>query len=310
MPAGRRRPARTSPLEEDTMTKTLSVGWIGLGAMGAPMALVTARAGHRVTAFDMSREALEAVAPEVGSAGSARAAAEGADVVVIMVATGPQLDAVLFGEAGIAEVLSPQSTVLVMSTVGPRAMDEASARLLPVTSHVVDAPVSGGVARAGTGDLLVMVSGAQDDIAAARPLLDAMASNAPVVGLRPGDGQRFKVVNQLLCGVHIAAAGEALALAESMGLDVAQCHEVLNTGAAASFMFGDRGQRMVDEQFDEARSALNIFVKDMGLVTDAARLAEQPVPLAASAEQLYLRGRREGLGRKDDSVVFDLLRRR
>jgi hypothetical protein len=185
MPAGRRRPARTSPLEEDTMTKTLSVGWIGLGAMGAPMALVTARAGHRVTAFDMSREALEAVAPEVGSAGSARAAAEGADVVVIMVATGPQLDAVLFGEAGIAEVLSPQSTVLVMSTVGPRAMDEASARLLPVTSHVVDAPVSGGVARAGTGDLLVMVSGAQDDIAAARPLLDAMASNAPVVGLRP-----------------------------------------------------------------------------------------------------------------------------
>ncbi|MCP3425398.1 NAD(P)-dependent oxidoreductase [Rothia sp. AR01] len=292
------------------MNTTLSVGWIGLGAMGTPMSLVTARAGHRVTAYDMSPQALEAVAPDVASAESARAAAEGADVVVIMVATGPQLEAVLFGEAGIAEVLSPETTVMVMSTVGPRAMDEATARLLPTTSHVVDAPVSGGVARARTGDLLVMVSGTEDDVASARPLLDAMAGNAPVVGGRPGDGQRFKVVNQLLCGVHIAAAGEALALADSMGLDVAQCHEVMNTGAAASFMFNDRGQRMVAEEFDEARSALNIFVKDMGLVTDAARQVEQPVPLAASAEQLYLRGRREGLGLKDDSVVYDLLRRR
>lgn len=109
-------------------------------------------------------------------------------------------------------------------------------------------------------------------------------------------------------GGSIAAAGEALALADSMGLDVEQCHQVLNTGAAHSFMFNDRGTRMVTEDFDNVRSALDIFVKDMGLVTDAARQVAQPVPLASAAEQLYVRGRREGLGRKDDSIVYQLLK--
>lgn len=287
---------------------SLKVAWIGLGAMGAPMATVTAQAGHAVTAFDMNPAALEAVAPLVASAASAREAVAGADAVVIMVATGPQLQAVLFGEAGIADSLTAETTVMVMSTVGPAAVEAAATQLAPVTTRFVDAPVSGGVARAGTGDLLVMVGGAAEDIERVTPLLDAMASNYPVVGARVGDGQRFKVVNQLLCGVHIAAAGEALALADSMGLDVDQCHKVLNTGAAHSFMFNDRGARMVDEDFDNVRSALDIFVKDMSLVTDAARAVAQPVPLASAAEQLYVRGRREGLGRKDDSVVYQILR--
>lgn len=287
---------------------SLKVAWIGLGAMGAPMATVTAQAGHAVTAFDMNPAALDAVAPLVASAPSAREAVAGADAVVIMVATGPQLQAVLFGEAGIADSLTAETTVMVMSTVGPAAVEAAAAQLTPVTTRFVDAPVSGGVARAGTGDLLVMVGGAAEDIERVTPLLDAMASNYPVVGARVGDGQRFKVVNQLLCGVHIAAAGEALALADSMGLDVDQCHKVLNTGAAHSFMFNDRGARMVGEDFDNVRSALDIFVKDMSLVTDAARAVAQPVPLASAAEQLYVRGRREGLGRKDDSVVYQILR--
>ncbi|WP_178945774.1 NAD(P)-dependent oxidoreductase [Kocuria sp. TGY1127_2] len=292
------------------MNQKSSIGWIGLGAMGAPMATVAARAGHAVTAFDLNPAVLESVAPLVDTASSAREAAMGADVVVIMVATGPQLDAVLFGEDGIADVLSSGTTLLIMSTVGLAAVQRAARALEPLTQHIVDAPVSGGVARAGTGDLLIMVGGSDKDVASVKPLLDALGSNCPVVGPEPGDGQKFKVVNQLLCGVHIAAAGEALALADSMGLDVAQCHEVLNGGAAQSFMFQDRGSRMVNEEFDEARSALNIFVKDMGLVTDAARAADQPVPLASAAEQVYLRGRREGLGRKDDSVVYQMLRER
>lgn len=287
---------------------SLNIAWIGLGAMGAPMALVTAAAGHAVTAFDMNPAALDAVAPSVASAPTAHEAAAGADVVVIMVATGAQLNSVLFGEQGIASVLDSETRVLVMSTVGPAAVEAAAAQLAPVTTHLVDAPVSGGVARAGTGDLLVMVGGAAEDINFVAPLLEAMASNCPVAGSRVGDGQRFKVVNQLLCGVHIAAAGEALALADSMGLDVEQCHQVLNTGAAHSFMFNDRGARMVTEDFDNVRSALDIFVKDMGLVTDAARQVAQPVPLASAAEQLYVRGRREGLGRKDDSIVYQMLK--
>ena len=197
-----------------------------------------------------------------------------------------------------------------MSTVGPAALDATATRLEGTGVRIVDAPVSGGAARAADGDLLVMVGGAESDVAASRPVLDALASSAPVVGPRPGDGQRFKIVNQLLCGVHIAAAGEALALADSMGLDLRQVHEVLGTGAAASFMFGDRGARMVDGAFDDVRSALTIFVKDMGLVAEAAAQVEQEVPLAASAQQLYQRGSALGWDRRDDSIVYEVLRER
>ena len=285
-----------------------SIAWIGLGAIGTPMARAAAAAGFPVTAFDLNPAAREAVADVAATADSALAAVQGADTVVIMVATPAQLDSVLFGEAGIAPALTAESTLLIMSTVGPAAIEQTAAKLEGITSRIVDAPVSGGAARAATGDLLVMVGGAESDVAAVRPLLDALAANAPVVGQKPGDGQRFKIVNQLLCGVHIAAAGEALALADSMGLDLKQVHEVLNTGAAASFMFADRGQRMVDGAFDDVRSALTIFVKDMGLVAEAADEVGQEVPLAASAQQLYQRGSELGWDRRDDSIVYQVLR--
>lgn len=287
-----------------------SIAWIGLGAIGTPMARTAAAAGFPVTAFDLSPAAREAVADVATTAASAREAAQEADVVVVMVATPAQLDSVLTGEGGIAGVLADATTLLIMSTVGPAAIEQTLTTLDGITSHVVDAPVSGGAARAATGDLLVMVGGAEADVAIVRPLLDALAANAPVVGTKPGDGQRFKIVNQLLCGVHIAAAGEALALADSMGLDLGQVHEVLGTGAAASFMFGDRGQRMVDGAFDDVRSALTIFVKDMGLVAEAAEGVGQEVPLAASAQQLYQRGSELGWDRRDDSIVYQVLRGR
>ncbi|MEX5256582.1 NAD(P)-dependent oxidoreductase [Kocuria arenosa] len=292
------------------MSTPLSVGFLGLGAMGAPMALTLARAGFPVRGFDVSPRAEEVVGDALELLADPREAAAGADVVVVMVATGAQLQDVLFGERGIAGALGADTVLLVMATVGPQAVESCAQGLEGRGVRIVDAPVSGGTARAATGDLLVMVGGAEEDVAVVRPLLDAMAGNAPVVGPRVGDGQRFKVVNQLLCGVHIAVAGEALALADSMGLDPAQCLEVLSTGAATSFMFEDRGPRMLQGDQAEVRSALDIFVKDMGLVTDAARAVEQPVPLASAAEQLYVRGRREGHGRHDDSVVFDILRSR
>ena len=291
------------------MTTTPAVAWIGLGAIGAPMARALAGAGLPVTAYDLFPAAREAIAEVAATTETAREAARGADVVAVMVATPDQLEAVLFGEEdGIAGELTAGTVLLIMSTVGPAALDATAARLEGTGVRIVDAPVSGGAARAADGDLLVMVGGAESDVAAARPVLDALASNAPVVGPRPGDGQRFKIVNQLLCGVHIAAAGEALALADSMGLDLRQVHEVLGTGAAASFMFGDRGQRMVDGAFDDVRSALTIFVKDMGLVAEAAEEVDQQVPLATAAQQLYRRGSELGWDRRDDSIVYRVLR--
>ena len=291
------------------MTTTPAVAWIGLGAIGAPMARALAGAGLPVTAYDLFPAAREAIAEVAATTATAREAVRGADVVAVMVATPEQLDAVLFGEEdGIARELADGTILLIMSTVGPAALDATAARLEGTGVRIVDAPVSGGAARAADGDLLVMVGGAEADVAAARPVLDVLASNAPVVGPRPGDGQRFKIVNQLLCGVHIAAAGEALALADSMGLDLRQVHEVLGTGAAASFMFADRGARMVDGAYDDVRSALTIFVKDMGLVAEAAEEVDQQVPLATAAQQLYRRGSELGWDRRDDSIVHRVLR--
>lgn len=291
------------------MTTTPAVAWIGLGAIGAPMARALAGAGLPVTAYDLFPAAREAIAEVAATTATAREAVRGADVVAVMVATPEQLDAVLFGEEdGIARELADGTILLIMSTVGPAALDATAARLEGTGVRIVDAPVSGGAARAADGDLLVMVGGAEADVAAARPVLDVLASNAPVVGPRPGDGQRFKIVNQLLCGVHIAAAGEALALADSMGLDLRQVHEVLGTGAAASFMFADRGARMVDGAYDDVRSALTIFVKDMGLVAEAADEVRQQVPLATAAQQLYQRGSELGWDHRDDSIVHEVLR--
>jgi 3-hydroxyisobutyrate dehydrogenase len=285
------------------------VGWIGLGAMGSPMAACVARAAFDTTAYDIDPARAAALAVDgVRPAASGPEAAAGADVLVLMVATGDQVEGVLFGgEQPAAPALKPGAIVVVMATVGPAALQGWADRLAQQQVDVVDAPVSGGVARAAAGDLLVMVSGSEPTVQRVRPLLDAMARSAPVVGSMPGDGQKVKLVNQLLCGVHIAAAAEALAFAESMQLDPAATWEVVRDGAAASFMLDDRGERMVHGT-EEVRSALDIFVKDMGLVLDAARASSYPTPLASAAEQLYLAGRRAGLGRHDDSCVIEVLR--
>ncbi|MFP5336404.1 MAG: NAD(P)-dependent oxidoreductase [Actinomycetes bacterium] len=287
-----------------------TVGWVGLGAMGRPMAARVAGAGFALTVHDVDPSAARALGRDVTVAGSSAQAAKDADVLVAMVATPAQLDDALFGDDGAAPALRRGSVVLVMSTVGPAAVEAVAERLAGQDVGVVDAPVSGGVSRAAAGELLVMVGGAGAAVAAVRPLLDVLATRAPVVGPAPGDGQKVKLVNQLLCGVHIAAAAEGLAFAEALGLDAAQCREVLRHGAAASFMLEDRGERMVHGAGDEVRSALDIFVKDLGLVLGAARDHAYPAPLASAAEQLYLAGRRAGLGAVDDSRLIDVLRGR
>jgi 3-hydroxyisobutyrate dehydrogenase/putative dehydrogenase len=300
----------------------MRIGWLGLGAMGAPMASCLARAGHDVAGYDVvPGRAASLAAGGLRAADTVAAAARDADLVAVMVATPEQLAQVLsslMGPAGPAgpdgpdgpdgPALAPGTIVMITATVGPEAVAAAAGRLAGPGVTVVDAPVSGGVARAAAGDLLIMVSGPADAVRHIQPVLDALARNAPVVGASPGDGQRMKLVNQLLCGVHIAAAAEALAFAAALGLDPAECWRVLRGGAAASFMFEDRGARMAEGQFDEVRSALDIFVKDMGLVGAAADEAGAWVPLAAAARRLYARGHDLGLGRLDDSALIEVLR--
>ncbi|MFE7788796.1 NAD(P)-dependent oxidoreductase [Streptomyces sp. NPDC057460] len=305
------------PAENSTSTPTAAV--LGLGAMGLPMA--TRLAGvFPVRAFDVFEER-RALAAEAGAtpAATPAEAAQGADVVVIAVRDQEQLESCLFGggivEHGAAESLREGAVVVVTSTVGVDGVQDVAARLAEQGVRLVDAPVSGGSVRAGTGDLLIMVGADDAALAAAQPVLDRLASTLHIVGPRIGDGQIMKTVNQLLCGIHTAAAAESLALARALGIDLDRAVDVLGQGAAASFMLADRGPRMV-QQYEvkedgtggpELRSRLDIIRKDMNIVVSLAKKAGVATSVAAAADQLYQLAISQGLAAADDSALITLL---
>jgi 3-hydroxyisobutyrate dehydrogenase len=294
----------------DSQTSGYTVTVLGLGAMGLPMA--TRLAGRlTVHGFDIVENRLKLAADAgVVRFDSARAAAIGADAVLLAVRNSEQLGDVLFGANGVAEVLAQGSVVILTSTVGAEAIPGTVDRLAAYGVALIDAPLSGGPVRAGQGDLLIVVGAQPEALERARPVLERLASTLTVVGDRPGDGQALKTVNQLLCGVHIAAAAEALALADALGLDAAKTLAALEAGAAGSFMLSNRGPRILEayeEDGAEVLSRLDIFVKDMGIVGKATRAAGLPSPLAAAAEQLYLLGQAQGLGSADDSAVIKVV---
>ncbi|WP_115727761.1 NAD(P)-dependent oxidoreductase [Actinomyces culturomici] len=280
---------------------------LGLGAMGLPMAANLAKS-FDVVGYDLFEARRDlATAQGLGVAATAPEAATGADFALIAVRNAAQLEDVLYGEQGVVPVLAEGATIILTSTVGAAAVEGVAARLADAGLGLVDAPVSGGPVRAGEGDLLVVVGATPAVWERAKPVLDAMAGTLVLVGDEPGKGQSMKTVNQLLCGVHIAAAGEALALAGALGLDQRMVLDALMAGAAESFMLGNRGPRAI-EAYEGAEpevcSRLDIFVKDMGIVTAAAKSAGISVPVAAAAEQLYVLGNAQGRGADDDSTVI------
>lgn len=285
------------------------IGVVGLGSMGLPMATVLA-AAFTVVGFDPAPERVTlAASGGVVGAADAHGAAVGSDVLLLAVRDEAQARAALFGPGGCADALRPGSVVVITSTIGREAVLDLGRELADRGVLTVDAPVSGGPGRAASGDLLVIVSGSPEALERTEPVIGAVAGSVEPVGERLGDAQAMKIVNQLLCGIHIAAAAEALALADQLGLDPARALEILGKGAAASFMLADRGSRMVAEGPTPVNSRIDIFVKDMGMVLDAAR-GEVPLPVAASAEQLYTLAARSGWGAKDDSELVDFLRGR
>jgi 3-hydroxyisobutyrate dehydrogenase len=287
------------------MTSTVAV--IGLGAMGLPMATRLAER-FEVRGFDIAVERVALAAEKgVAAASSAAEAVADAEVVLVAVRTGAQLNDLLFGDAGLAPHIADGAVVILTSTVGTSGIGETAERLAAHGAQLVDAPLSGGPVRAGEGDLLIVVGAVPAALEVARPVLEQLASTLSIVGDKPGDGQALKTVNQLLCGVHIAAAAEALALADALGLDRERTLEALTAGAANSFMLGNRGPRSLqayDDEGAEVLSRLDIFVKDLGIVGDAARQAHLSTPVAAAAEQLFLLGEAQGLGALDDSAVI------
>lgn len=292
-----------------TKDNTGVVAVIGLGAMGLPMARRLATR-FTVQGFDPdeARRGLCAAAG-VASADSAIRACDGADTVVVAVRDEQQLRALLFSAEGIGAQLAPGAIVIVTSTIGIDAVRDVARALTAYGVETIDAPLSGGPVRAGKGDLLIVVGAAEVVLDKARPVLETLASTLTHIGPRPGDGQAFKTVNQLLCGIHIAAAAEALALAKALGLDTNTVLSSLSAGAANSFMLADRGPRMLLPQDNsvDVHSRVDIFVKDMGIVTTAAKRNGVATPIAGSAEQTYLLAAARGLGAQDDSSIIRLL---
>mgnify|MGYP001583673962 CR=1 FL=1 len=286
------------------MTRS-TIAFIGLGAIGLPMAESIARAGFDIVGIEPS----EAGRDRAAAAGLRTAAdADGigdAAILVVMVATAAQLAAVV--DAALDAGVGHDAHWVIMSTVGPDAVRREAARIVTAGSAVVDAPVSGGIARASRGDLALFVSGSPAHVAVVEPVLRAMGVPR-IVGEAVGDGQSVKVVNQHLCAVHIAAAAEALALAESLGLDPEFVLDVVGAGAAASFMLADRGPRMLQSPDAPVLSQIGIFVKDTGLVADSAAAASAQVPVLAAARERFLRAEGAGLRTRDDSSVIETYR--
>lgn len=272
---------------------------VGLGAMGLPMAHNVRAAGLEVVGVEPSpaRRAVTRldVVPNVDDAPDA-------DVVIVMVATGEQLARVV---DAVAHRDLSGSTWVVTGTIGPGVVRRQAERLRAARAGVVDAPVTGGVAGAEAGTLLLFVSGAAVDIERARPVLESLGT-PEVVGGHVGDGQVMKIVNQLLCSVHLVAAAEALALAGRLGLNSERALELLTRGGAASWMLADRGPKMLTTTGGNVYSSVDIFVKDSALVADAAATAGLTVPVLAAARERFVAAHHAGLGTADDSRVIDV----
>jgi 3-hydroxyisobutyrate dehydrogenase-like beta-hydroxyacid dehydrogenase len=282
----------------------MKVGVIGLGSMGMGAALSLVRAGHEVTGCDMRAEAREEFAAAGGRAvARADEMPAGTEAVLVLVVNAAQTEAALFGEGGAAARLRPGAVIVSSATMAPEAARALARRAEERRLLFLDAPVSGGAAKARTGEMTVMASGSAAAFAAAGPVLEAIAAKVWNLGEEPGIGATVKVVHQLLAGVHIAVAAEAMALGIRAGADPRRLYEVVTSAAGNSWMFENRMARVLDGD-DAPRSAVDIFVKDLGLVTDMARSLNFPVPLAAQAQQLFTAARAMGLGGKDDGFVI------
>ncbi|HVY41430.1 MAG TPA: NAD(P)-dependent oxidoreductase [Hyphomicrobiaceae bacterium] len=286
---------------------TQTIAFIGLGAMGSEMAGTLVKKQMRVVGYDVRREAVQRLEAAGGhGADSPSAAAHGADVLALMVVNADQAENVLF-DKGALDALKADATVILMSTCAPGRVETIAKRVEASGRALIDAPVSGGVAGAKAGTLTIMASGKPAVFERVKPVLAAMGSNLFHLGDKPGQGAAMKTVNQLLAGVHIAVAAEGLAFAERAGIDPKLALEILSGSAAQSWMLKARGPRMVAYD-DVVTSAVDIFVKDLGIVLDAGRSMRMGLPLAALAHQLFLSASGLGHGSKDDSQVIEAYR--
>ncbi len=283
-----------------------TVGIIGLGAMGAGIAKTLRGNGFAIHVCDVRPGVAEAFIAEGGTAhATAASLAAASDVVVSVVVNAAQTESVLFGEGGAAAAMRPGSTFVMCSTVDPNWSEALEERLNALDLHYVDAPISGGAAKAASGQMTMMTSARPEAYAAAGAVLDGMAGKVYRLGDRAGAGSKVKIINQLLAGVHIAVAAEAMALGLREGVDAAALYEVITHSAGNSWMFENRMAHVLAGDYTPL-SAVDIFVKDLGLVLDTARASKFPLPLAATAHQMFMQASTAGFAKEDDSAVIKI----
>ncbi|TPG53156.1 2-hydroxy-3-oxopropionate reductase [Roseomonas nepalensis] len=283
----------------------MKIGFIGLGIMGRPMAVNLAKAGHELLVPERA-----SLTDEVRGAAtvlpSPAEVAAGAEVVILMLPDTPDVEAVLFGEGGVAAALKPGTLVIDMSSISPTATKDFAARVNERGCDYLDAPVSGGEVGARNAALTIMVGGPKAAFDRALPLFQAMGKNITLVGEANGAGQTTKVANQIIVALNIAAVSEALVFASKAGADPARVREALMGGFASSRILEVHAERMIKRTFDPGfRIALH--QKDLNLALQAGRDLGVALPQTASAQQLFSAVSAAGGSQQDHSAMVRAL---
>lgn len=279
-----------------------AVAIFGLGAMGYGMAGALLRAGLTTHGYDINADAAARFQSEGGAPGAIEDVASTLDAVVVVVVNADQTRAVLFGDHGIAHKLTAGTVVVACATVAPDVARDLAAKCADLGLLYLDAPVSGGTIRAGEGTLSILAAGSDAAFAKARPALDAMASQVFELGDEVGAGSSMKAVNQMLVGIQIAAMGEAITFGMTQGVKPEKFLEIISQCAGTSWALESRAPHVIAGDYTPL-SAVDIWLKDLGIVLDIAKSAKFGAPLTAAALQQYLAASGSGLGKEDDAAV-------
>ncbi|CAI1509562.1 L-threonate dehydrogenase [Serratia grimesii] len=290
-----------------TQPRDFAVCIVGLGSMGMGAAKSCINAGLTTYGVDLNPQALTALqqAGAKQAASNADGFAADLDALLLLVVNAAQVKQILFGDNGLAAKLKPNTPVMVSSTISATDAKDIEQQLLALGLNMLDAPVSGGAAKAAEGQMTVMASGAESTFRQLQPVLDAIAGKVYRIGEDIGLGATVKIIHQLLAGVHIAAGAEAMALAARAGIPLDVMYDVVTHAAGNSWMFENRMQHVVDGDY-APKSAVDIFVKDLGLVTDTAKELHFPLPLASTAFNMFTAASNAGFGKEDDSAVIKI----
>jgi 3-hydroxyisobutyrate dehydrogenase len=284
-----------------------TVGIVGVGNMGGGMAAHLLEQGWTVRVHDIDDAKVQALRT-IGALACTDAAetARDAHTLIVCVVDAAQTRDVLFGARGAVETLGRRAAVMLCPTIAPQDVEEIARELALRGIGTIDAPMSGGPARARDGSMSLMVACADAVFEANRDLVEALSRKVFRIGERPGDGARTKLVNNLLAGINLAGAAEALALADRMGLDLRKTLEVIGQSSGQSWIGTDRMQRAIEGDWTP-RAHMKLLAKDTRLAIEAARAAAFEGPLGPVARDVFARALEEGLAELDDAALFKLL---